>query len=224
MQPIYAFTGNYVQVLKTFEMKKLILVTVLVLFSGIVASFGQTSDSKGKKARQNQSELYNNFYFSYGLGSIFYFIDNEGATANYTTGTIQLGFARSLNPVVAVGFVVSYTNIGRTQQVYSYPDLTANNEVKDNLWQGIANVRFQYLNRSSFCMYSGMGIGVTMDNYTKKDVGNKTETKGQKLLPAGQLTLIGFRVGHALSFFGEFGIGTNSIINAGISYKFGDNL
>jgi hypothetical protein len=36
------------------------------------------------------------------------------------------------------------------------------------------------------------------------------------------LTLLGFRVGRALSFFGEFGIGTNSIINAGVSYKFGE--
>ena len=69
-------------------------------------------------------------------------------------------------------------------------------------------------------MYSGIGIGVTMNYYTNEE---STTNKGQQLLPAGQFTLLGFRVGRALSFFGEFGIGTNSIVNCGISYKFGDN-
>ena len=69
-------------------------------------------------------------------------------------------------------------------------------------------------------MYSGIGIGVTMDYYTNEQTTTK---KGQQLLPAGQFTLLGFRVGRALSFFGEFGIGTNSIVNCGLSYKFGDN-
>jgi hypothetical protein len=224
MPPIYACTGRSDLTLKKEEMKKIILITVAILVAGISVSYGQDSDAKVKKPRQDQSELYNNFYLSYGLGSVFYFIDHEGASADYTTGTFQLGFSRSFNKVIAVGFVVSYTNIGRTDQNYYYPDQTVNNEVTDNLWQGIATVRFQYLNRSSFCMYSGIGIGVTMDNYTNKNVGSGSTTKGQNLYPAVQLTLLGFRVGHALSFFGEFGVGTNSIINAGVSYKFGDNL
>jgi hypothetical protein len=92
----------------------------------------------------------------------------------------------------------------------------------DNMWQGIASVRFRYLNTLSFTMYSGIGMGVTMDYYTKSNTSNSNTSKGQKLLPAGQLTLLGFRVGRSLSFFGEFGIGTNSILNAGISYKFAD--
>jgi hypothetical protein len=44
----------------------------------------------------------------------------------------------------------------------------------------------------------------------------------RKLRPAGQLTLMGVRAGHKLAGFGEFGFGTNGIICAGISYRFGD--
>ena len=69
-------------------------------------------------------------------------------------------------------------------------------------------------------MYSGVGLGVTMNYYQEKQP-DQTQT-GQTIWPAAQLTLLGFRVGRALSFFGEFGVGTNSILNAGISYKFGD--
>jgi len=205
-------------------MKKMALVTMVLLVAGSYAMFGQTNDAKAKSTKQHQAELYNNFYVSYGLGSLFYFINHYDATADHTTGTFQLGYARSLNKVVAVGFLLSYSSIGRSEESdnHSYGN---DYKVDDILWQGIANVRFQYLNRPSFCMYSGVGIGVTMDNYKRTYSNNSNpEKKGQNLYPAGQLTLLGFRIGRALSFFGEFGVGTNSIINAGISYKFGDDL
>lgn len=205
-------------------MKKIILVSLALIFTGVATTFAQSHEAKSKKEKRDQSDLANDFYISYGTGTIFYFVQNEGLKANNLSGTFLAGFSRSLNRVIAVGFQISYTNIGRSELLYSYnyPNSTQyTSEMKDNLWQGIANVRFRYLNTPSFCMYSGIGIGVTMDYYTKSE-NSVTTTKGQKLLPAGQLTLLGFRVGRALSFFGEFGIGTNSIINAGMSYKFGD--
>jgi opacity protein-like surface antigen len=207
-------------------MKKLMLFTLMLIFLGAIVTMGQSQEPKVKKEKNDQSDLYNDFYVSYGTGTIFFFIDNEGMTANTLSGTFTAGFARSLNKVIAVGFQLSYTKIGRSEDNYysSYSN-SSKNEMTDNLWQGIANVRFRYLNKPSFCMYSGVGMGVTMDYYTKtytSSTGEITTETGQKLLPAGQLTLLGFRVGRALSFFGEFGIGTNSIINAGVSYKFGE--
>lgn len=207
-------------------MKKMMLITLTLLFTGVVFTFGQDQNAKTQKLKNDQSDLCNDFYISYGTGTVFFFIDNESMKANSMSGTFLVGFARSLNKVIAVGFQLSYTQINRSSENYgSYPYNTSyNDEMTDNLWQGIANVRFRYLNKPSFCMYSGIGMGVTMDYYWKTyDVGsNPSTTKGQKLLPAAQLTLLGFRVGRALSFFGEFGIGTNSIINAGVSYKFGE--
>jgi len=203
-------------------MKKLMLITLSILLTGAVFSI-QAQETKAPK-KKSQADLYNDFYVSYGTGTVFYFIKNEEMSANNMSGTFLAGFARSLNPVVSVGFQLSYTRIGRSGTDYSYSyssTIPYTTNMTDNLWQGIANVRFRYLNRGSFCMYSGIGIGVTMDYYSKSNDVEST-IKGQKLLPAGQLTLLGFRVGRAISFFGEFGIGTNSILNAGVSYKFGD--
>jgi hypothetical protein len=204
-------------------MKKLTAVLMIVLISGTFSSFGQNKDLKSSGQKNDQVNLNNDFYISYGTGSVFYFIDNEGMTANSMSGTFTVGFSRSLNQVIAVGFQMHYIRIDRTGNNYlysSYPPTTTKEEMTDNLWEGIANVRFRYLNRPSFCMYSGIGMGVTMDFYQK--TYDNSSPKGQKLLPAAQLTLLGFRVGRALSFFGEFGVGTSNILNAGISYKFGE--
>ena len=200
-------------------MKKFILLTLTIFFFGATSLSAQGTQSAVKKPKKDQAELNNDFYASYGTGTIYYFIENEGIKANYLSGTFLVGFCRSLNPVIAVGFQMSYTNIGRSEGSYGYPG-SYTTQMTDNLWQGLANIRFRYLNKPSFCMYSGIGMGVTMDYYQK--TYNSVTSKGQKLLPAGQLTLLGFRVGRALSFFGEFGIGTNSILNGGVSYKFGE--
>jgi hypothetical protein len=203
-------------------MKKIMLMIAVLIFTVGVTTQGQTQEAKSSKLKNDQSNLANDFYVSYGIGTLYYFIDNEGMSANTVSGTFLVGFARSINKVIAVGFQLSYARIGRTGMDYGYyPNYNYYNiDMTDNMWQGIANIRFRYLNTPTFSMYSGIGMGVTMDYYSKTD--STTTIKGQKLLPAGQLTLLGFRVGRALSFFGEFGIGTNSILNAGVSYKFGD--
>ncbi len=207
-------------------MKNILVIAVTLLICSVTFTFGQAQETKTQIQKKDQANLYNDFYFSYGTGTIFFFVNNESLEGQTLSGTFLVGFARSMNKVISVGFQLSYTNIGRTGTDYYYDynynqSVSTNIEMTDNLWQGIANVRFRYLNKPSFCMYSGIGLGVTMDYYSKTTDGTST-TKGRKLLPAGQLTLLGFRVGRAFSFFGEFGIGTNSIINAGVSYKFGE--
>lgn len=197
------------------------MLILVLIFTGIATSFGQDAEVKRTPEKRSQADLPNDFYASYGTGTVFYFIEREDLKANTLSGTFLVGFSRSLNKVIAVGFQLSYTKIGRSGTSYDYSyNSSYTHEITDNLWQGIANVRFRYLNTPSFSMYSGVGMGVTMDFYQETE--NTTKSSGQKLLPAGQLTLLGFRVGRAFSFFGEFGIGTNSIVNAGVSYKFSD--
>lgn len=204
-------------------MKTIILIILAMLSFGVATTFGQAKNAEVSNGKKDQTNLYNDLYISYGTGTVFYFIDNQGFNATSMTGTFLAGFSRSLNHVIAVGFQVSYTRISRggDNYYYGYPNPpTTTNTLTDNLWQGMANIRFRYLNKPSFCMYSGVGMGVTMDYYSKNT--ESVTTTGQDLFPAAQLTLLGFRVGRALSVFGEFGIGTNSVINAGVSYKIGD--
>jgi hypothetical protein len=195
-------------------MKKLILFTIAII---LACSISASAQEKGVQQKNNQSDLYNDFFASYGVGSIFYFVNQYSDYSYTTTGSFLLGYSRSINKVISVGFQVSYGKVEKTSIAGNSGSV---NKYGDNYWQGMAGVKFRYLNKPMFCMYSGVAIGVTMDYWSETSV-SYTKT-GQKLLPAAQLTLLGFRVGRALGFFGEFGIGTNSIINAGISYKFGE--
>jgi hypothetical protein len=193
-------------------------IAVFLLLPMIYQTSVFCQETSKTKVKTNQAELYNEVYVSYGLGSIFYFTRQDINYSTTTSGTIVAGFTRTMNRLIGVGFQMSYSNVQKNNDpasIYSYPFAS-----DDNYWQGIAYVRFRYLNKPSFCMYSGIGMGVTMDYYS--ETSNGTTKSGQKLLPAGQMTLLGFRAGRALAFFGEFGIGTCQIINAGISYKFGE--
>lgn len=196
-------------------MKKSLLLISLFLSLVILPAASQGQESVSKPQKNDQALLANDVYVSYGIGSL-YFIVNQNSSGNYkTAGGVIFGYARALGKIISVGFQGSFTNI-----THNSGDYAGSSKYSDNYWSGLANIRFRYYNRPSFCMYSGMAIGIALDSRTETNAS--FEKTSQKYLPAGQLTLLGFRVGRALSFYGEFGIGTNAIINAGVSYKFGE--
>jgi len=193
-------------------MRKIVLLFLFVIGLFPITLVAQDHKTESSGVLKNQADLYNEVYASYGAGSILFFIKRHTEYSYLSPGGFMLGYSRHMNKVISVGFVASYTPIS-----YSNPKSTFKHT--DNYLQGIANVRFSYLNKPVFRMYSGIGIGITMNYYS--ETNNGVTTNAQKLLPAGQLTLLGFRVGRSFSGFGEFGVGTNGIIILGVSYKFG---
>lgn len=229
---------------KNTAMKKslTILLALLVLSPCLMA---QTSGSKETKTtKKSQTDLFNDFYGGYGALSIFYFTGRMKHSSEYPTetqyydgyyyyntdytqptspGTFYLGFARSLNKVISVGFMFGYQDLKYTETYTNdiYNDTTEYKiHADDQLLTGIARVTFCYLDKPTIRMYSGIGIGVTIDfGKAWGDVDTKTE---RRLWPGGQLTLMGLRFGRAFGGFVEFGFGSYGILNAGLSYKFGD--
>lgn len=200
-------------------MKKLLIIAVLAILLAPVCLQAQSEGKISLTERRDQSLLPNDIYAGYGLGSVYFWANQDDASSTVTPGTFFIGYSRSLGKVIDVGFQASFTPITFKYNSASYNG-TYSTEENNNYWQGLATLRFSYLSKPMFRMYSGIGIGVTMNYYT--DVANGVTTSGQKLLPAGQMTFLGFRVGRALSGFGEFGIGTNGIIILGMSYRFPD--
>jgi hypothetical protein len=109
---------------------------------------------------------------------------------------------------------------GKGHQNYNGNDSLLSLTSDDRLVTGIARVSFCYLNKPFVRMYSGIGIGITID-FGKATV-NGVATTERKLWPGGQLTLMGLRFGRAFGGFLEFGFGSYGILNAGLSYKFAD--
>ncbi|MCX6245175.1 MAG: hypothetical protein NTU98_10780 [Bacteroidetes bacterium] len=223
---------------KTF----IILLALLVSFPCLKAQNAVTTETK-PPAKKSQSNMPNEFYGGYGALSIFYFTGRMRHSSDYPTettyyngnyyhntdytdtkspGTFYVGFGRSLNKVVSVGFMFGYQDIKYTEtyKLNTYDTTEYKINADDQLLTGIARVTFTYLNKPTIRMYSGIGIGVTIDfGKASGDIDTKTE---RRLWPGGQLTLMGLRFGRAFGGFIEFGFGSYGIVNAGLSYKFAD--
>jgi hypothetical protein len=209
-------------------MKHLLLFSICLVMIILPCIPAQSQDSPSPKEKpHSQSDLYNEVYAGYGIGSIYYFKESIDHSYNISsTGTFSqikspgvflFGYNRTLTRVVALGFVASYQQVNYNSL---NQDQTTQNNYTDNLYSGIAQIRFTYVNKPVLRMYSSAGFGITVD--LSEVSGPKGEDTERKVIPAGQIVLIGFRVGRALAGFGEFGFLTNGIINLGISYKFGD--
>jgi len=179
-----------------------------------------------------QPTLTNDFYLGYGGLSVFYFsgqlvtsfsleYSSNNLSDPSSPGCIFFGYSRILNKVISTGFMFGYQDFQST-------GISTNNEsssnipvtVDDRLLMGIAKINFTYVSKPAIHMYSGVGIGITMDFATEK--ANGESSSDRKLFPGGQLTLMGLRFGRAFGGFIEFGVGTYGILNAGLSYRFAD--
>ena len=182
--------------------------------------------------KTSQSTLTNDFYIGYGGLSVFYFsgqlVTNFNLDYNVgnlsdpsSPGCIYIGYSRILNKVISTGFMFGYQDFQSTGTATKYEsNSTFPATVDDRLLMGIAKITFTYVSKPFIHMYSGVGMGITMDFATEK--ANGESSSDRKLFPAGQLTLMGLRLGRAFGGFIEFGVGTYGILNAGLSYRLAD--
>jgi hypothetical protein len=220
-------------------MKKAVLLLAVSLLAPSFV-FSQNTQETQPPVKTSQAALPNDLYIGYGALSIFYFTgrmrhSQEYPTdpSNYTSvsfpnqpsspGTFYLGYSRSLNKVVSVGFMFGYQSFSYTGTGHHTDygkDSVVNISATDQLVTGIARFTFCYLNKPFVRMYSGIGIGLTID--FGKATANGVQSTERKLWPGGQLTLMGLRFGRSFGGFLEFGFGSYGILNAGLSYKFSD--
>jgi hypothetical protein len=202
-------------------MKKFLALLIAGLLGNTLAA--QAQDEPQPK------EWFNDISVSYSAGSIYYFtgnINHNDYPDNFYTndldprgmGAFALSYHRKLNRIVAIGFNASYLNL--YHDASDYEDPANSQKYYDNLFNMLASVRFMYVTKPVITMYSGVCIGLSLDFGTTTFNGITYTDK--KLYPAGQITLMGIRVGKAFGGFAEFGIGTLGIITAGLSYRMGD--
>ena len=227
-----------------------LLFLCVVFLSQTYAQTGTKQETPPAKTGQNL--MFNEVYAGYGALSIFYFTGRMKHSSDYPTqftripypngnyinrdpdyenpsslGTLFLGYQRSLNRVVSMGFLFGFQNFSYTETATETSNLNGTNVTtghtinnNDVLLSGIARFLFSYVNKPVVRIYSGIGIGITVD-FGKANLDGKDYSE-KKLWPAGELTLMGIRFGRAFGGFFEFGFGSYGIINAGLSYKFAD--
>jgi opacity protein-like surface antigen len=208
-------------------MKTILLLIICFFVLNIPEIIAQNQEKASTKP--DQSVMQNDVYLGYGAGGLFYWTGRMKHSSDYPSeegqqtftnpgsiGAILLGYNRSLNNVVGLGFLFGFQNFhytGTTNQGVS-------TEYNDILLSGMARILFSYVNKPSIRLYSGIGLGITVNFGTATE--SSQDFTDRKLWPGGQLTFMGIRFGRALGGFFEFGFGTIGIVNAGLSYKFAD--
>lgn len=204
--------------------------TLIVVFAILTASLSFAQENNTRTKKPSQALMQNDFQGGYGGLSIFYFTGRMAhkdafpteQSGTYTepksAGTFFLAYARQINSVVSTGLLFGVQNFAYTGE-QSHPQSTVS--ANDLLLSGIGRVTFSYVNRPAVRIYSGIGIGVTLDFGRATVYGGKEFTE-RKIWPAGQLTFMGVRFGREFGGFLEFGMGSYGVINAGLSYRFAD--
>ena len=161
-------------------------------------------------------DLKNEIGVFYGFDSASNIVSSIGTAFNWDSsdqtgfwGPVGIEYYRHLTPVVAVGAVASIAGCTWSK----------NDDFTSKYYTIMPSVKFNWLRRNHFGMYSAVSAGFMIHSASQKRNGNK-ETESQTSFMI-QLTGIGAEVGgENVRAFAEVGVGEKGILCAGLRYKF----
>lgn len=191
-------------------MKKILVMMVAALMATVNVS------------AQNEKKHEIGAFYGFGSASdIFSSITSSfsaaaGSQASFF-GPIGVEYYYHVSPVVAVGGVASYAKC-KAEDKKTHKD-----DLNESFITVMPSVKFNWLRRKSFGMYSALSAGlmflsVSFDDSVKAaDPDAKKETKATFMF---QATALGVEFGGNLRGFAEAGIGEKGLLCAGLRYKF----
>lgn len=178
-------------------MRKILLLTAFLVAS--VAVNAQDDDLK------NEIGVY------YGFGSASKVVSTIGAALSFSSsdqkgfwGPVGVEYYRHVTPVVAVGGMASIAGC-------KYGDDKAG---KGTFITVMPSVKFNWLRKEYFGMYSSLSAGVIIAKIKNND---QSESKTSFI---GQATAVGAEFGGQFRGFVELGFGERGVLTAGLRYKF----
>ena len=124
----------------------------------------------------------------------------------------------SSDPKLAVGAIACFSQYG--EDVVLKSDKTKEGERTRNYYTVMPAIKYNWINKDHFALYSKLGIGATLLSESAKDTKKGTSESDSKLFLAYQVSFIGVEFGGKLRGFFEVGVGEQGIVLAGLRYKF----
>ena len=178
---------------------------------------------------QNEN-LHHEVSLSYGVGSIAQFGDGLGegiglifSDKEYDDGFI-LGpitaeyFYHFNNPRLAVGGSLSYSKWD--SDVLNRKSHEKVGECNRNFFSVMPSVKYYWVNKNHFGLYSKAAAGVGILTNNSKDFETMKDKKETSAYFMFQASLIGAEFGGKVRGFVELGVGDQGFLQAGIRYKF----
>ena len=156
----------------------------------------------------------------YGLGNaVFDSFTGAEAKSNEQIGTIGLEYFYHLNnPRLAVGGIVAIAHYA-DDVVKKKTDTKIGERIRDYVTVMPA-VKYDWVHKTNFALYSKAGAGIMVHNCQEKDFELKEEKKSSDTFFMYQLSFIGVEFGKNFRGFLEAGFGEQGIVMAGVKYKF----
>ena len=156
----------------------------------------------------------------YGLSNaVFDSFTGAEAKSNEQIGTIGLEYFYHLNnPRLAVGAIVAVAHY--TDDVMKKKTDTKIGERTRDYFTVMPAVKYDWVHKDHFALYSKAGAGIMLHNYKDKDLELNKEDKSNETFFMYQLSFIGLEFGKNVRGFFEAGIGEQGIILGGVKYKF----
>ena len=200
-------------------MKKYILLFSIALMTAI-------------SAKAQCEYLKNELSLSYGLGSITQlgegigeglamalFSDTENDDG-FILGPVSVEyFYHFNNPKLAIGGFVSYSKWDSNIQKRGGNHEKVG-ERNRNYWAVMPAIKWYWVNKDSFGLYSKGAVGAAFLNSTEKDLATDTTKDDSSTHFMFQLSFIGIEFGKQFRGFVEGGVGEQGFLLAGIRYKF----
>ena len=158
--------------------------------------------------------------FGHGLSNaIFDSFSGAETKSNEQIGTIGLEYFYHLNnPRLAVGAIVAVAHY--SDDVMKKKTDTKIGERTRDYFTVMPSVKYDWVHKDHFALYSKAGAGIMLHNYKDKDLEANKEYKDNDTFFMYQLSFIGLEFGKNVRGFFEAGIGEQGIILGGVKYKF----
>jgi len=167
-----------------------------------------------------QDEYKNEIGVSYGVGSVSNYasILFEAFTFSASDqggfwGPIALEYYHHVSPVISVGAIGSVAGC-----TWSKSDDSVFKNAKTTYISVMPSVKFSWLRKAHFGMYSKLAAGAIFINSSADKNGSKESDSAVRFM--GQVSALGMEFGSQLRGFVELGFGEQGILLAGLRCKF----
>ena len=183
-------------------------------------------------AKAQSDEPRNEIGVSYGLGismigdgighgigeGLFDGIVGRKWTNDKQFGSLAVEYFRHLdNPKLAIGGIVTFSQYGEDVEYQG----TKEGERKRKYISVMPSVKYYYVNKKSFGMYSKLGLGGMLLHSKSEDVKTGKSDTDSKFYVAYQVSALGLEAGSQnLRAFLEAGFGEQGLVLAGLRCKF----
>ena len=143
-----------------------------------------------------------------------WFAPNTYKGDEVSPGAFSLSYMYGIKKWLWLGVSATYTSFYQNVYDFSHQKVATNSGHKMAI---VPTIRFMYVYKENFNLYSAFGIGASFGLYNDKEM----DIHNFNMHPVIQFTGIGVSVGKDLRGFAEFGCGPRGVFNCGVQYRFG---